>query len=270
MKTPLALLLAGLLTTLAAVPGWGQDAPAAASPTAAAAAAKANLQLFFGSPALVLPNLYAAAIAHSADIARLDAATGVAEADVKLANKRILNMLAITGGYTYGTLPYFATAESSLAGSSPIYQVNPFNLGARAQFSTGVNLVLPIDVLASRRTTIDRQHLLVTQTQAQRRSQEVTIRQQVIMQYQALALTRVTQQNAWDMLQSAGINRQIADRRFKQGEVQVDEQMMAIDFYGKAQLAYEEAHNRYQTAQLLLEELIGLPITATSLVAKPE
>lgn len=268
MKTYLTHLLTTLLVAALALPGRSQDAPATAS--AAATAAKENLKVFFNSPEIVLPNLYKAAIAHSADISRLDDGTSIAEADVKLVNKRILNGLALTGAYTYGTLPYFATAESSLAGSSPVYQVNPFNLGARAQFSTGVNLVLPLDVLASRRTSIERQRLVVHQTLEVRRSQEVLIRQQVIQQYQTLLLTRTTQQNAWDMLQSAGINRQIADRRFKQGEMQVDEQIMAIDFYGRAQLTFEEAHNRYQTAQLLLEEMIGLPITSSSLVIKSE
>ena len=261
MKKLLTPLAAVLLAAGITLPGRAQDAPVVATD------AKSNLQTFFNSPDIVLPNLYAAAIAHSADINRLDAATHIAEADVRLANKRILNALAITSSYNYGTLPYFATAESS---ATPFYQVNPFNLGARAQFSTGVNLVLPLDVLASRRTTTARQQLVVYQAQTQRLSQEVIIRQQVIAQYQALSLARITQQNAWDMLQSARISRQIADRRFKQGEVQVDEQIMAIDFYGRAQLTYEEAHNRYQTAQLLLEELVGKPITANVFVAKAQ
>ena len=69
-------------------------------------------------------------------------------------------------------------------------------------------------------------------------------------------------------MQSASVNKQIADRRFKQGEIQVDDQMAAMDFYGKAQLAYEEARNHYQTAQLLLEDIIGIPITSLTLAAK--
>lgn len=174
-------------------------------------------------------------------------------------------MLAITGAYTYGTLPYFATADSQV---TPIYQANPFNLGARAQFSTGINLVLPLDLLATRRTTIDRQQLVADQATAQRRTQEAAIRQVVIVQYQTLALARVTQQNAQEAMQSANVNKQIADRRFKQGEIQVDDQMAAMDFYGKAQLAYEEARNHYQTAQLLLEDIIGMPITSLTLATK--
>lgn len=241
------------------------EAAVPANPVATTADPADNrLQTFFSAPELVLPKLYEAAIARSGEIARVDASRSVAEADVKLARKRLLNMLAVTGSYNYGTLPYFATAETT----TPIYQVNPFNIGARAQFSTGVSLVLPLDLLATRRTTIERQHYVVDQAIAQRQTQEAAIRQMVIVQYQTLALARATQQNAQEALQSANVNKQISDRRFKQGEIQVDDQMAALDFYGKAQLSYAEARNRYQTAQLLLEDIIGMPITSISIAAK--
>jgi outer membrane protein TolC len=266
--------LLALLPLGAALPGRAQVAYTVV-PTASAAQTTPpdnNLRTFFSAPELVLPKLYEAAIIHSGEISRLDASRSVAEADVKLARKRLLNMLALTGSYTYGTLPYFATAQTNTGPNSepvpPVYQVNPFNLGARAQFSIGAGFVVPIDMLATRRTTINRQNFVVDQAVAQRTSQEAAIRQMVIVQYQALALARATQQNAQEALQSANVSKQIADRRFKQGEIQVDDQMAAMDYYSKAQLGYEEARNRYQTAQLLLEDIIGMPITSISIAAK--
>ncbi|WP_198172673.1 TolC family protein [Hymenobacter ginkgonis] len=205
----------------------------------------------------MLPRLYEAAIAHSGEIERLDATRDVANVDVKLAKKRSLNMLAVTTSYNYGTLPYFATAETS---STPTYQVNPFNLGARAQYSTGFNVVAPFDVLFGRRATIQRQELVLNQVAGQRKAKESEIRQTVILQYQQLTLAKAMLQHYQDALQSASISRKIADKRFKEGEIQVDEQMAAMDFYGKALLAHEEALNKYQTSQLLLEDLIGMPI----------
>lgn len=262
----LALLAGGRAShAQAALDVASAAAVAPSAPAAPAAPTDNNLRTFFSAPEVVLPKLYEAAIAHSGEIARLDAVRGVAEADVKLARKRLLNMLALTGSYTYGTLPYFATAETS---ASPVYQANPFNLGARAQFSTGVGMALPLDMLATRRTTIARQEYVVSQATAQRQTQEAAIRQVVIVQYQSLALARATQQNAQEALQSANVSKQIADRRFKQGEIQVDDQMAAMDYYSKAQLGYEEARNKYQTAQLLLEDIIGMPITAISIAAK--
>ena len=125
----LTLLALGAGRVARAQVAYVAEAAAPTSPVAAAANPADNLlQTFFGAPEVVLPKLYEAAIAHSGEIARVDASRNVAEADVKLARKRLLNMLAISGSYNYGTLPYFATAETT----TPIYQVNPFNIGARA------------------------------------------------------------------------------------------------------------------------------------------
>ncbi|RZK24760.1 MAG: hypothetical protein EOO56_00125 [Hymenobacter sp.] len=248
MRTALPLLL--LLAS-------GQVGYSQTAPTGAAGNTPDALQTFFTAPEQVLPRLYEAAIAHSGEIERLEALRNVANEDVLLAKKHILNTIALSGGYTYGTLPYFATAESV---SSPVYLANPFGLGARAQFTTGVGIVAPLDVLASRRTNIRRQEHVVDQTIAQRKSQETIIRQQVIIQYQTLVLARATQQASQEGLQSANIGKKIADKRFKDGDIQIDEQMAAQDLYTRAVLAQEEARNRYQTAQLLLEDLIGTSI----------
>ncbi|RZK27331.1 MAG: hypothetical protein EOO63_13700 [Hymenobacter sp.] len=252
--------LFGLLLIGTTTPGWSQSR----AQVGTEAPNTAGLQVFFSAPSIILPRLYAAAIAHSSEIKRLDVGYDIAQTDVKLARKRVLNSFGFNSSYNYGTLPYFANSDPNNP-VTPIYQINPFSLGARAQYSAGVNMAIPIDVLASRRTAIHRQELLVDQTVAQRHTFEDALRQQVITQYQALALARTLMMHYQEALQSASISRQIADKRFQQGELQIDEQMMASDFYGKALLAYEEARNRYQTAELLLENLIGVPITSISL-----
>jgi outer membrane protein TolC len=213
------------------------------------------IQTFFNSPETVLPKLYAAAVAHSGEIERLDATKDIAAQDVKLAKKRLLSTLAIGSSYNYGTLPYFASADAT-----PVYQFNPFSFGARAQYSAGINASIPFDLVLTRNITIRRQELVMSQAIAQRKTQEMTIHQLVIQQYQALRLARTMLLNYQDALQSANINKKIADKRFKEGEIQVDEQMAALDLYSKALLAQEDARNRYQTAQLLLEDLIGTSI----------
>lgn len=247
------LLLLVLLASMQA--SYAQTAP-----TGAAGSAPDALQTFFTAPEQVLPRLYEAAIAHSGEIERLAALKNVADEDVILAKKHILNTIAVTSGYTYGTLPYFATAESI-----PVYLPNPFGLGARAQFNVGAGITVPLDVLASRNSNIRRQQYVADQTVAQRKTQEMIIRQQVIIQYQALVLARATQQAAQEGWQSANIGKKIADKRFRDGDIQIDEQMAAQDLYTRALLAREEASNRYQTAQLLLEDLIGTSINNITL-----
>lgn len=212
---------------------------------------------FFGTPGLVLPRLYEAAINHSAEVAQREATRAIASEDLKMTRKKPLNMLAVTSSYNYGTLPYFATVDGTPQSS----QFNPFAQGARAQYSLGVNIVAPLDVLVNRRSTVHRQELVVDEAAAERKQVESEVRQQVIVHYQQLVFARTALQHYQDALQSASVTRKIADRRFKEGEIQVDEQMAAMDFYGKALLAQEEAKSKYQTAQLLLEDLIGMPIT---------
>ena len=172
-------------------------------------------------------------------------------------------MFSLASSYNYGTLPYFATADAS---TRAVYQLDPFKQGARAVYSAGVNVVAPFDVLFGRRSTVHRQELMATQADALRRNEESKIREDVIARYQDLGLARTVVQHYQEALQSASINKKIADKKFKEGEIQVDEQIVAIDFYNKAVLAEAEARSKYQTAQLLLENLIGVPLSTIILV----
>lgn len=248
IKRILAILLG-----LVALPGWSQTVPVKTETSSA---------LFFSAPEKVLPRLFDAAIQHSGEVTRLEAGKGIANEDLKLSRKHLLNMLSVTSSYNYGSLPYFATADAT---ARPVYVTNPFSQGARAVYSAGVNLAVPLDVVAGRRSTVHRQELMVTQAEAERSAAEMKIKAEVIEQYQALTLARTTVQHYQDALQSANINKKIADKKFKEGEIQVDEQITAIDFYNKAVLAEAEAKSKYQTAVLLMENMIGMPINALML-----
>lgn len=211
---------------------------------------------FFKSPETVLPVLYAAAISHSAAIDKLEMAKQVASDDIQLSKKKILNSFGINSSYNYGTLPYFATD----GGTERVRQVNAFALDARAQYNVGVNVVLPIEVLANRRTLLHRQELLLREAAAGRAVGEEQIRRQVIVLYQELVLAQANLQHYQNAVQSASISKKLAESKFKAGEIQVDEQMAATEFYGKAVLAQEEARNKYQTAMLLMEDMLGSPL----------
>jgi outer membrane protein TolC len=242
-------LLLYLLLPVLAAPAYGQ--------AVAATTAAPETQTFFTAPETVLPLLFEAAIVHSAEIERLDAAKAIASEDIQLVKKKTLNMFSVSSSYNYGTLPYFATADAT----SRVYQINPFAQGARAQYSAGLNVVAPLDQLFGRRNAVHRQELVLSEAVAERKQQEAKIRQTVITQYQELVYARAALQHFQDALQSADVSRKIADKRFREAEIQVDEQMTAMDLYGRAKLAHEQAKSQYQTARLLLEDLIGMPIT---------
>ena len=235
--------------------------PACYAQTTPAAGSHADmLTTFFTAPEKVLPRLYEAAIAHSGDIERLEATKQVANEDLKLTRKRLLSTVALASTYNYGTTPFYGGSET------PSYlNFNPFSYGARSQYSVGINAGIPFDLLFMRNTMVRRQEQVVNQAVGLRKVSEAAIRQQVIVQYQALVLARVVQQAAQEAWQSATISKKIADKRFRDGDIQIDEQMAAQDLYTKAVLAQAEAQNRYQTAQLLLEDTIGTSINNITL-----
>ena len=238
-----------LLLWVVATPGWGQTGLARNDAVAT----------FFTAPDKVLPRLYVAAAKHSAALARLDARKGVANEDLKLSRKHLLNIVSVVSSYNYGSLPYFATADVN-GGSRPAFVTNPFSQGARAVYTVGMNLVMPLDMLAGRRSTVHRQELIVTEAEAERNDAEMQVRIKVIEQYQALTLAHTVVQHYQDALQSANVNKKITDKRFREGEIKVDEQLNAIDFYNRAVLTEAEAKSKYQTALLLMENMIGGPI----------
>jgi outer membrane protein TolC len=166
----------------------------------------------------------------------------------------------VGASYNYGTLPFFTTTGSGGSIDPVKSQLNAFTLPARAQYNTGVNLLVPLEALSSRRNLVHKQELILQQAAAERKMGESEIRREVIVLYQSLTLAKANLQHYQDAVQSASISKKLADTKFRGGEIQIDEQMAAMDLYSKAVLAQEEAKNKYQTALLLLEDLVGKPL----------
>ncbi|MDQ3292492.1 MAG: TolC family protein [Bacteroidota bacterium] len=209
---------------------------------------------FFKSPEVALPLLIDAAVKYSAQIEKLDAGKQIAYDNIRMTRKQVLNGLAIGSGYSYGTM------LNTVNGDQQVSQINAFNLPARAQYNAGINLSLSLGQLLSRRVDVHRQELALKQAEADRKTEEREIRELVIKAYQELTLAKVTWEQSVDALQSADINKKLADKKFKLGQIQLDELMTVNDFYTKALLTQEQFKNRYETAFLLLEELIGTTI----------
>lgn len=234
-----------LVLTLRVLLGWSQTATSTA---------QSWQEKFFKAPKVALPLLIQAAIAHSGEIEKSETGRLMATEDVKLKKKEILNGLALVSGYSYGTLPYFGTSLRE------INSINAFALDARAQYSVGLGLNLPVDVLLGRRGAVYKQELALKVANAERKIAEKSVREVVINLYQNLVLAKTELALYQDALQSAEVNKKIFDKRFREGQIQVDEQIAAIEFYNKALLAQEQAKNKYETGLLLLEDLVGKSI----------
>lgn len=209
---------------------------------------------FFNSSDFALAMLYDAAIKHAAEIERADASRQIAAEEVVLGKRQILNGISLGTSYSYGTWMRFNNLEA------PADPWNAFSMPARSNYSIGLNMSFPLLSFLNRRNEISKRQLGLKQAEADRKQVEREIRQEVIMLYQQLVLAREVLQNYQDAYQSANINKELADKKFREGSIQVDEQIAALDYHSKASLALQQAKNTYTTNLLLLEERIGMTI----------
>lgn len=210
---------------------------------------------FFDSSEAVLPLLISTAITHSAEIEKAEATKKYAQLDIQTSKYTILNGLAFNTGYHYGT----TTVVTSDQLNQP-NQVNAFALPARAQYTVGLGFQLPFDRFFGRKNEVSKKETVVKQVEAERKIAEREIRKEVIGLYQDVVFARIVWTLRQDALQSADINKKIAEKRFNEGQIKVDEQIATMNFYSKAVEDNEEAKSRYLTAYLLLEERIGTTI----------
>jgi outer membrane protein TolC len=212
------------------------------------------MERFFSSSDYALAMLYDAATKYAAEIERADASKIIAAEEIKTGKRQILSGISLGTSYSYGTWMRFNNIDQ------PIDPWNAFAMPARSNYSIGLNMSFPLLNFVNRRSEITKREMGLKQAEADRKQVERQIRQEMIMLYQQLVLAREVLQNYQDAYQSANINKELAEKRFREGSIQVDEQIAALDYHSKASLALQEAKNTYTTNLLLLEERIGMTI----------
>ncbi len=210
---------------------------------------------FFDSSDAVLPLLISTAIAHAAEMEKAVATQQYAQYDIQTTKNTLLNGLSVNTGYYYGTTQVITADQIN-----QLNQLNAFALPARAQYNVGVGFILPFDRLLGRKNEVAKKQSVVKEAEADRKLAEKEIRKEVIALYQDVLLTRIVWAHRQDALQSADLNKKIADKRFSEGQIKVEEQIATMSFYSKAVEDNEEAKSKYTTAYLLLEERLGTTI----------
>lgn len=259
-------LVGCLLLTGLAQPGWAQrlKAPAASAPRPARPVAVAPAvpavpaaepweTVFFEQPTVALPLLTAAAVGRSALIKAATAERGIGEQDIKIAKKNILGSVALNGVYTYGNLigTYITEPSSPQFGTVKV----------QSRYGTGVSVTLPLDRIVSRGNFIKREELGRDQREALRQDREDVVHQQLIQLYQNVLLARrllTLRQQALVNMQTAS---QLAEQQFAQNELTLTELTGAASALTEATAAQESARNQYDTAFMLLEEVVGTKIS---------
>ena len=240
----LLLSLALLFYTAAA---FGQNQPSQATDWQ---------EKFFKSPETVLPILIDAAIKYSAQIENLDAAGQIALANQSIERKRILSGLSIGSSYSYGSSYNLADPT----GARPVGGVNPFNLPTQSLYSVGVQAGVSLYTLLGRRYELQKQELALKQAGANRKLGEREVRRVVISLYEDVVLAKAEQEISQESYQAANLRFKLAEKQFANREIQVDDMVTVQEFYVRARTAREVARVRYETAFLLLEELIGVKV----------
>jgi outer membrane protein TolC len=239
-------LLGGLVLALhTTTVVFGQDKPAPAN--------DGWQKVFFESPAVALPLLMNAAIQHSAQLKAMEIEKNIAQQEVKIAKKGILAAVALGGGYTYGNLTSIALADPS--------NPNQFATYSSGRYSTGVTVSLPLDRIVTQGNLVKKQVLSVDRTEAMRQEQENQLRQRLIPLYQNVLLARKVlnlQQESYVTVQTTY---RLAEKQFRQGQMTLTDLSSASAQLNGMSVAQETARNQYDTAFLLLEEVVGTPIS---------
>lgn len=240
------LFFIGLVLTLHSSSARAQDKPASSSATA-------WQNVFFNSPASALRLLTAAAIKHSADLQTFEIDKSLGQQNILLARKAILNSVGVGAGYTYGN-------QTSIGLANP-QDPNQFGTFSAGRYSVGVNFALPVGQVVSRSHLIRKEELGLQRSEAVRLARENLLRQQLIPLYQNVLLARkllTLQQEAFVNVQT---DQQLAEKQFRRGQMTLPEFSAANSALTTVSVAQETARSQYDTAFMLLEEVVGAKIS---------
>lgn len=248
-------LLIGLLLTLGALPGLAQ-APVGSPPAAPDSPAPDPdwLTVFFDSPATALPLLTAAAIRHSAQVRTLELEKSINEQDIKIGKNSLLSTLALSSSYSYGNLSSIVLVDPN--------NPNQFSTYSSSRYSTGINFALPLDRVMSRGALLKKDELAYQRTESMRQERLSIVRQQVIQLYQGVALARQLLTLRQEAFVNVQTGYQLAEKEFRLGQLSLPALALVTSQLSEGALAQAAARNQYDTAFMLLEELVGARISS--------
>ena len=239
-----ALLTGFCLLALPATMALGQTKPAAG---------EAWQAVFFDAPTRALPLLMGAAVRHSADLKALELDKALSEQDLQVVKKGLLNSVALGAGYLYGNQASIALADPN--------NTNQFTTFSSGRYQAGVTFSLPLGQVASRGNLIRREQLNYQRNEAMRQERENLLRQQIIGLYQNVLLGRKLFTLQQEALVNTRTNYQLAEKQFRQGQITLQELSAANGQLTAVSVAQESARNQYDTAFMLLEEVVGAKVS---------
>jgi len=204
---------------------------------------------FFNSPETTLPLLINAALKNSPEMVRIEAQSQIAKEQLKLTKKQIYSNVSLGTGVGYGTR--IGGFNSDFIGTN----VRPYT-----NYNLGINAGISLMNILGRKSQIKMGQLSIQQIEEDRTLGERAIRQNIISAYQSLSLAKIMLDNSQEALQTALVSRNIASKQFREGDIQVTDQMSVNQMYNSAVVQQKQALNNFQTSVLMLEEMIGMKL----------
>ena len=183
------------------------------------------------------------AVAHSPRLSHFNAMVKKREYGVSDKKMQWTNHVVVGGSYNYGDIGQVQ---------------NSFFLGK--QISVGVSI--PLGAIANRRNQVN---MAKSQLEAELMTYEqvkLEVQESVISTYNDLLLYQRLIGIQAEAMQSAELAMEMAEERFRRGELTMDELGTYIELQAKYKTAYETMRTNFNTTYYRLERIVGLPLSA--------
>ena len=191
-----------------------------------------------------LPVLIDSALAYAPRVREADATVARSEYSVQEAREDWTKLISVTGRYTYGQFLFSDAVGFGLNESTGGYQAF-------------AGVTIPLNYLVSRK---ERLGVLTSDLEVQKerkREALLSVREQVITTYNQLLLLQRLINISAEARESAILQYQMAEERFREGEITLEELGRSTEMRAKYASEYERLRSELAVTYAKLERLVG-------------
>jgi outer membrane protein TolC len=199
-----------------------------------------------------LADLIDSALAHDPNVIYRNLQVSFDQYNLQDNQFQFLRNFGLQANIGYGTFDYLY--NNTLGGQTPGTYTNTQNL---TQYGVGAYVRFPISDLISRHSQVSQAKTLIRQSREMVDVQVKAVRRQVIMQYNEVINKQHLLKIRVKYLETTRINIQTIEKDFANGLLPVSEYARISEIATRAEADVENTKMEFQTAYMLLEELVG-------------
>ncbi len=186
------------------------------------------------------------AVAHSPEVKYWHAQVKLREYEVSLAKKDWARDVYVTGQYQGGTL-----------GAN----INPDGSAILLGYLIGAGLRVPLSTVVGRKDRIGAAEAWLESTISKKEEAIRNIREVIFNEYQKLLMIQRKISILAETNESTSLIMEMAEERFRQGELTLDQLGTNTELKTKYSLIYEELRTEFFNTYTQLERLVGIPFS---------